>query len=83
MLLDVIGVKAEMPYKLLLEFENHEQRLFDLTPYLEIGVFRQLQDVRLFNAAFIEGGTVAWPGEIDIAPETLYHESVQVESQPA
>lgn len=83
MLLDVIDVKAEMPYKLLLEFENHEQRVFDLTPYLEIGAFRQLQDVRLFKAAFIAGGTVAWPGEIDIAPETLYHESVRVESQPA
>ena len=83
MLLDVIGVKAEMPYKLLLEFENHEQRLFDLTPYLKIGVFRQMKDARLFRAARIEGGTVAWPGEIDIAPETLYYESVLVESQTA
>ena len=78
MLLDVIRVEARMPYKLMLEFENHEQRVFDLAPYLEIGVFRQLKDPHLFRAAHVEGGTVAWPGDIDIAPETLYHESVQV-----
>ena len=38
MLLDVIRVEPKPAYRLLLEFENHEQRVFDLTPYLEIGV---------------------------------------------
>lgn len=80
MLLDVIRVEAQMPYRLMLEFENHERRVFDLSPYLEIGVFRQLKDTTLFSAAHIEGGTVAWPGDIDIAPETLYQESVRCES---
>ncbi len=78
MLWDVIRVKAQPAYRLLLEFENHEQRVFDLTPYLEIGVFRQLKDARLFRAAHIDCGTVAWPGEIDIAQETLYVESLPV-----
>lgn len=77
-MLDVIRVEAQAPYQLWLEFENREQRVFDLTPYLEIGVFRQLQDTRLFRAARVEGGTVVWPGDIDIAPETLYQESVQI-----
>lgn len=78
MLLDVIRVEARSAYCLLLEFENHEKRLFDVSPYLETGVFRRLKDAALFRAAHIEGGTVAWPGEIDIAPETLYHESKPV-----
>lgn len=78
MLLDIVRVEPQPAYRLLLEFENHEQRIFDLSPYLEIGVFRQLKDARLFDAAHIEGGTVAWPGEIDIAPETLYLESAPV-----
>jgi hypothetical protein len=74
-LLDVIRVEPRPDYQLLVEFENHEQRCFDLTPYLDIGVFRRLRDASLFKAAFVDGGTVAWPGEIDIAPETLYLES--------
>jgi hypothetical protein len=25
----------------------------------------------IFEAAFVDGGTVAWPGNVDLAPETL------------
>lgn len=78
MLLDVIRVEPKPACRLLLEFENHEQRIFDLTPYLEIGVFRQLKESRLFRAAHINGGTVVWPGEINIAPEALHVESLLV-----
>ncbi len=75
MLLDVVNVEPLSEYKLSLEFENQEKRIFDVTPYLEMGVFRQLKDKNIFSRAFIEGGTVMWPGEIDIAPETLYDRS--------
>lgn len=76
MLLDVIYVKLGSEYKLFLEFENKEKRVFDVTPYLNSGVFCQLKNIKIFNSVFIDGGTVMWPGEIDIAPETLYDESV-------
>jgi len=49
-----------------------------MSPYLEIGVFRNLKNPANFLNARIEGGTVAWPGEIDIAPETLYMESTPI-----
>jgi hypothetical protein len=81
MLLDVIGVVPQPNFRLLLEFENHDKRYFDLTPYLDIGVFSRLRDASLFHAAHIDGGTVAWPGDIDIAPETLYLESLPVDSR--
>ena len=76
MLLDVVRVEPQSDYRIHLEFENHERRIFDVSPYLERGVFRQLKDPSIFSRAFIDGGTVAWPGEIDIAPETLYDDSV-------
>ena len=76
MLLDVVHVKPQSGYRIQLEFENHEMRIFDVTPYLELGVFRQLKDPNIFGRVFIDGGTIAWPGEIDIAPETLYDDSV-------
>jgi hypothetical protein len=78
MLLDVVHVEPLSEYKLSLEFENHEKRIFDVTPYLEMGVFRQLKDKSIFSRAFFDGGTVMWPGEIDIAPETLYDHSVLI-----
>ena len=76
MLLDVVRVEPLSGYRLNLEFENYEKRIFDVSPYLEKGVFKMLKDPAIFNCAYIDGGTVTWPGEIDIAPETLYDYSV-------
>ena len=36
------------------------------------GVFAKLQDIALFNQAFIEYGAVTWPGELDLAPDAMY-----------
>ena len=59
-------------YHLELEFNTGEVRLFDVSPYLEMGVFRSLKDQSLFAKAYVAFDTVCWPGEIDIVPETLY-----------
>jgi hypothetical protein len=32
--------------------------------------------MNLFNQAFVALGTVCWPGDLDIAPATLYDRSV-------
>lgn len=77
-LLDVVRVKAKPGHILELEFENGEIRRFDLTPYLDRKPFNRLKDSSSFFGAHIEYGTVVWPGEIDIAPETLYDLSVPI-----
>ena len=38
------------------------------------GVFAVLIDLNLFPQAYIEYGAVSWPGEIDLAPDTMYDE---------
>ena len=74
-LLDVIHVEATSDYKLHLEFENGEKRVFDMSPYMEKRPFVRLKGSPLFTLAKVEYGTVVWPGNIDIAPETLYDKS--------
>lgn len=78
-LLDVLTVKATKDFRLHLEFENGEKRIFDMTPLLEKKPFIRLKGSPLFLAARVDYGTVCWPGNIDIAPETLYDRSVPVE----
>ncbi|EIC23681.1 DUF2442 domain-containing protein [Thiorhodovibrio frisius] len=75
-LLDVTAVRVKPNYRLELEFENGERRLFDMSSYMNKKPFVCLKDSPLFACAFIDYGTVVWPGEIDIAPETLYDRSV-------
>ena len=77
-LLDVISVEPHEDKTLLLVFENHEKRLFDMTPYLEKRPFTKLKDSPLFMKATVACGTVTWPGNIDIAPETLWDHSKRV-----
>jgi hypothetical protein len=76
MLLDVVNVVVRPDFVLLLEFENSEQRTFDMASYLEQRPWTRLKSGNIFQAAFVENGTVAWPGNIDIDPETLYEYSV-------
>lgn len=71
-LLDVINVEPRKDNTLLLVFENHEKRLFDMTPYLDKKPFTKLKGSPLFMQAMVAYGTVVWPGNIDIAPETLW-----------
>ncbi len=71
-LLDVISVKAQPGHRLVLEFENGEKRLFDMTPFMDEKPYNRIKNSPLFSKASVAYGTVVWPGNIDIAPETLY-----------
>lgn len=77
-MVEVVSVFPEDDYKLLLSFDTGELRRFDMKPYLHYPVYRSLENKGFFGLAQVEYGTVTWPGEIDIAPETLYEESVLV-----
>lgn len=66
-------------FHLELKFSTGETRLFDARPYLDKGIFSRLQDPALFKQAYVAFDTVCWPGNLDIAPETLYDRSVAVQ----
>lgn len=76
MTLDVVAVVTKADYQLELEFENGERRRFDMRPLLAMKPWNRLTSAQLFPRARVDYGTVVWPGEIDIAPETLYEDSV-------
>lgn len=69
---DVTNVRSLPDYELLVSFEDGEQRRFSLKPYLDFPAYLPLKDASRFMAAHVFNGTVAWPGEIDISPDTLY-----------
>ena len=62
-------------YQLEMIFENGEQRLFNMKPYLQKGVFVRLQNRAVFRSARVVAGSVEWPGELDLSYDTLYLES--------
>jgi len=71
----VLEVKANDDYTLMLAFSNGETRLFDMRPYLHHGFFEELNDLAYFRAVRAVLGTVQWPHEQDVCPDTLYEGS--------
>jgi hypothetical protein len=58
--------------KLLLSFTNGEQRVFDVAPYMDKGIFTQLKNPDYFGQVRVVSGHVEWPREQDFSPDTLY-----------
>ena len=71
-MLHVKAVEVLQGYWLRLTLSNGDVVERDVEDLIRGGVFEPLRQTRaLFEAAFIDGRTVAWPGDVDIAPETL------------
>jgi hypothetical protein len=73
---DVKLVRPLPDYRIYVEIEDGRKGIFDLNPYLERGVFRELRDIHYFNQVGVLFGAVTWPHDQDIAPETLLAEMV-------
>ena len=69
-------VKPIENYCLMLWFDNEEQKIFDLKPYLNKGIFSQLKNISLFTSARVVAGSVEWPNGLDLSYNTLYLESL-------
>jgi len=72
----VISVKPEKNYHLQLQFNNGECRDFDVSPYLDKGIFKELKSLEMFYSVKVIDGTVQWQNETDFCPDTLYLESI-------
>ena len=83
----VINVSPQNNYKLLVTFENGEQRIYNVVPLLCKPVFVPLKDTNVFNKAYVEYGAVTWKdqdgNEIDICPDKMYRDSVSCDDLEA
>ena len=74
---DVVEVKAESGYRLFVRFADGTSGNVQL-PLSELsGVLAPLRDPVFFERAFVDHGAVAWPGDIDLAPDAMYEQLVK------
>ena len=74
----VIKVEPQEDHHLLLEFADGSRRSYDARPLLDKPLYRPLNSIPVFMGAHVDGPTVVWTDMIDIAPETLYSNSVPI-----
>jgi hypothetical protein len=76
----VISVEPMENYKLRITLSDNRKGMFDVSPYLDRGVFKELKDPKNFRRVYLAYGTVVWPHELDIAPETI---EMELQPEPA
>ena len=69
-------VKPLTDYKLEIEFDSGEKKIFDVKPYIKGEWYSELQDIEYFNSVFTNEYTVEWPNGQDICPDELYYNGV-------
>ena len=79
----VIAVIANPNFSLDVKFSDGSLKRFDVKPYLNRGIFTELKSLDYFTQVRVAFGTVQWPNEQDIAPETLYIEGIAIDAADA
>ncbi|MBQ9012176.1 MAG: DUF2442 domain-containing protein, partial [Bacilli bacterium] len=68
----VSDVKPIENYKLILTFTDNSIKLFDMKPYLNKGIFKELKDEKVFKSVKVNFDSIEWSNGADIHPQTLY-----------
>ena len=68
----VIGARYVSGFIVSTRFDDGTEKHIDVSQWFKGPVFEPLKNLKLFKGFFIEGGTLAWPNGVDIAPEALY-----------
>lgn len=68
----VIGARYVSGFVVFTRFDDGTEKHIDVSQWFKGPVFEPLKERKFFRKFFIEGGTLAWPNGVDIAPEALY-----------
>lgn len=64
-------------FRIRVEFDTGETGVFDCSPYIGHPAWNRLADPSFFALVTIRNGTLAWPDDIDIAPEDIWEDTVR------
>ncbi len=71
----MIKVEPREGYRIWLEYDDGVSGEIDLSDLVGLGVFKAWEDRRFFEQVRLDDfPTAAWPGEIDLCPDSLYAE---------
>lgn len=77
---DYIGVRIARPIdnnRVEVTFQDGTLGVFDCAPYFKEPFWSRLSEPAFFKQVRVEGGTLTWPNDVDIAPEEVWHQSVK------
>ncbi len=68
----VVKVVPNDDFTLAIAFDNGEEGILDVRPYLDFGVFQRIRDHEHFRRVRVAFDTIAWDCGVDLDPEFAY-----------
>jgi hypothetical protein len=73
-MIKVVTIKPEGQYKLFVRLSNGKEGIFDVAPYLDKGIFRELVNESYFKQVRLSFGGITWPNSQDFSADTIEFE---------
>lgn len=73
----VVSAKALPDFRVQVVFDTGACGVFDCTPLLSDPFWQRLSDPAFFRLVHAADGTLAWPNDIDIAPEDVWEGTIK------
>ena len=70
-LIEVTDCKPLPDYKLKVKCSDGTSGVFDMSKYMNRGIFRSIASPGTFERVYLSFGVPTWPGDIDIAAERV------------
>ena len=74
----LLNAKVNGNLSIILHYENNENRELNLEKYMISEYFKELEDIDYLSNFKIQDNTLSWENEQDIAPETIYKDSILI-----
>ena len=81
--LQIARVEIKPEHKLFVRFKNGKSRVFDMKPYLNKGVFKELKNESYLKKVRVISGGLEWPHEQDLSADTLYYRGTPLKQSRA
>jgi len=68
----IVKVSPKEDFTLVVAFDNGQEGVLDMKPYLDFGVFRRLRDLAEFQRVRVSFDTIQWDCGADLDPEFVH-----------
>jgi hypothetical protein len=70
-MIKVISIEPKENKMIFVKLSNGKEGYFDVSPYLDKGIFKELKNDSYFKQARISFGGIAWPKSQDFSADTV------------
>jgi len=67
----VVDAHPDEGYKLAVRLDNGKSGSFDVSPFIDKGIFRELKDKEYFRQVVVRGRSICWPHNQDFCADTI------------